>query len=167
MTAKSIEDRNALLALLALDAREIERGRWQDADDFFADVDQAERVAEEARSPLLGQGQRAPIERDESYFAHRLGAARIWVRPGWMPLVVQARRKLLAIDVQLLEAREKLGTLRLHVAAVHTRRPVVRDIVETAAALAQTTCDVCGASGRRHTHGALRVRCAKHSDLVL
>jgi len=164
MAENPTDNRKVLLALLALGAREIREDNWCDADELFAELGRTESSAEGFDSSASALEQES--ERDETSFAGRRRAAKIWVRPGWMPLVLQARQKLIALDVELLEAREKLGTLRLHVAAIHTRRPDVRDIIETAATLAAETCDICGAWGRRYGGVALRVRCPQHAAVA-
>lgn len=165
MTNRPTDSRYVLLALLALGAREVANGQWRDADEVFAELDRTDRLSGEECGPLLDQAQQQP-EGKVSSAPDRLSTTKYWVRPGWMPLVLEARQKLLALDVQVLEAREKLGTLRVHVAAIHTRRPEVRDIVETAAALASKTCDICGASGRRSDGAPWRVRCLSHANVI-
>jgi hypothetical protein len=46
----------------------------------------------------------------------------VCVRPGWVPIVESSAAD---IGVELLEAIEKLGGLRLHVPAKEVRRPDV------------------------------------------
>lgn len=67
----------------------------------------------------------------------------VWVRNGWRPIVNAAAAQLRYIGVEVLEAREKLGTLRIHVPARDGRRPEVISIINQAALVAAETCDLC------------------------
>jgi hypothetical protein len=72
----------------------------------------------------------------------------VWVRPGWVSIVQRAAADLHSIGVDLIEAREKLGQLRLHVPAKDVRRADVRKIFRVAGERAARTCDICGNPGR-------------------
>jgi hypothetical protein len=89
---------------------------------------------------------------------------KIWVRPGWVPIVEEAGRHLHSVGVALLEAREKLGELRLHVSAEDTRRADVQKIFQTARERAARTCDICGSPGKFREEAQRRVRCGVHLD---
>jgi len=86
----------------------------------------------------------------------------VWVRNGWRDIVKDAATRLSRLDVDVLEAREKLGQLRIHVPAKHVRRPEVQAIFREAADRASRTCDLCGAPGRLRKSPALAVRCDQH-----
>lgn len=93
---------------------------------------------------------------------------KIWVRPGWLPIVDEAVLQLSRIGVDVREVREKLGELRIHVAARDVRRPDVQAAIGLAKERAANTCDICGSAGRlRLPPGARRVRCDEHVDQAL
>ena len=88
----------------------------------------------------------------------------VWVRNGWRDIVKDAATRLDHLDVPVLEAREKLGQLRIHVPAKHVRRPDVQTIFREAADRASRTCDLCGAPGRLRQSPTLAVRCDQHAQ---
>lgn len=88
----------------------------------------------------------------------------VWVRNGWRPIVNAAAAQLRYIGVEVLEAREKLGTLRIHVPARDGRRPEVISIINQAARLAAETCDLCGQPGTLQSNTPWRVRCRWHAE---
>jgi hypothetical protein len=88
----------------------------------------------------------------------------VWVRPGWVPIVERAAADLRSVGVDLLEAREKLGELRLHVSAQDVRRADVQKIFRAAGERAARTCDICGNPGKLLPEAQRRVRCGLHSN---
>jgi LSD1 subclass zinc finger protein len=93
---------------------------------------------------------------------------KIWVQPGWLPIVDEAVLQLSRIGIDVLEVREKLGELRIHVAAGNVKRPDVQATIGLAKERAANTCDICGRAGRlRLPPGARRVRCDEHVDQEL
>lgn len=118
-----------------------------------------------ARSPHRERVQRR-AQIDQTHAVNdpeRQMTPRILVRSGWVPIVRSAQERLAVLGVELREAREKLGALRLHVPAPDVRRPDVQDVLLSAAWIASTTCDVCAAAGRLYREGALRDRCPEHA----
>jgi hypothetical protein len=88
-----------------------------------------------------------------------------WIRQGWFPIADQAVEQLGVLGVDVVEVREKLGELRIHVPAHLVRQPDVQAVVRAASARAARTCDICGMPGiLRIRSGARRVRCEVHSD---
>lgn len=88
----------------------------------------------------------------------------VWVRPGWVSIVERAAADLRSVGVDLIEAREKLEPLQLHVPAGDVRRPDVQEIFRVAGELAAQTCDICGNPGTLLLDAQRRVRCGLHSD---
>jgi hypothetical protein len=87
----------------------------------------------------------------------------LWVRAGWLPIVNEAVAQLREIGVEVAEAREKLGVLRLRVQPKDFRRTDVQAVMAAARGRAARTCDICGAPGALHgSPGARRVRCHDH-----
>lgn len=89
---------------------------------------------------------------------------KVWVRSGWVPIVERAAADLRSVGVDLLEAREKLGALRLHVRAKDVRRADVQKIFRVAGERAARTCDICGNPGILSREAQRRVRCGLHLD---
>lgn len=87
----------------------------------------------------------------------------VWVRDGWRDIVKVAASRLERLDVPVLEAREKLGQLRIHVPPKHVRRADVQSIFQEAAECAARTCDICAQAGRIRK-SPLAVRCDRHES---
>jgi hypothetical protein len=71
------------------------------------------------------------------------------VGPGWHPLLLQLHEQLVARepDYRIADLKEKLGGVRIHLAAA--LQPEVRALLAAAEAQSTATCEFCGAQGRR------------------
>jgi hypothetical protein len=88
-----------------------------------------------------------------------------WIRQGWFPIADQAVEQLGVLGVDVVEVREKLGELRIHVPARLVRRPDVQAVLSEASERAARTCDICGMPGIfLCASGVRRVRCPDHVE---
>lgn len=93
----------------------------------------------------------------------------LWIRPGWRPIVASALREIATtanqsdVDVQVEQVKEKFGRLKIYVIPPSVRL-LMKDVLLRAEEQADATCDLCGAPGRLHGPGWLRVRCDAHVD---
>lgn len=87
---------------------------------------------------------------------------------GWKRIVERAMDAIIARcvaagfspnDVQILDIKEKYGTLRIHVSA-----PVeTDDITDHAEAVSAFTCQICGEDGRQRGDRWISTLCDKHA----
>lgn len=77
--------------------------------------------------------------------------------PGWKsiyePLIGLCRKE----GVKILQIKEKFGALRFYVGPAPDR---ILDAIAAAEAKSQTTCEQCGAPGKRRDDGWIRTLCA-------
>jgi hypothetical protein len=78
------------------------------------------------------------------------------VGPGWHPLLLRLHTQLLALDAdyQVEDLKEKFGAVRVHIATTSgPAEPDVRRLVLSVEEQSATTCEFCGATGRRRRRG--------------
>lgn len=74
----------------------------------------------------------------------------VWVHKGWENIVIEAHGKIVEVwpDVRYIQIKEKFGGLRMYLDATPDDvRATVSGIIHDAEALADRTCQECGASG--------------------
>ena len=73
-----------------------------------------------------------------------------FVNDGWLPLVAEAQEKLGALDVEILEIKEKHGALRIAMGMLPSDNTVAakaESVVSDLENRSQTICEFCGRPG--------------------
>lgn len=86
--------------------------------------------------------------------------------PGWTALVADALAELsrLAPDAKVTQAKEKMGSLRIHCLDSHLDAPT-RKVLRRIEERSLRTCEACGEPGERiASDGWVRTRCTAHRD---
>ncbi|MFD5013784.1 hypothetical protein [Streptomyces chartreusis] len=80
------------------------------------------------------------------------------VGPGWHPLLLRLHTQLSALqeDYQVDDVNERLGGLRVRITVPQPQCAEAEDLIHAAEERSGTTCEFCGATGRRRRrHDAL------------
>lgn len=89
-------------------------------------------------------------------------------REGWRNLIKAPLLRILELDGEILQVKEKFGTLRLYYRLPDTVpeevKKEVREMVNRAEHESSVTCEVCGKPGELNMGGWVQTLCPEHTD---